>query len=195
MFEVANYNDSPYCRLGHPTCFLDSDTILTTCRRENFVRQRPHAFPLCIFGETVMYAEQMMVLPKHVTRFNSGIWVGRCTISNAHLVVDGNKLFRTRTERRFPEGSERWNPKTMQQFSVNVTNPSSIPDVPTKRRDVSEHDEMDERLDKREHSERETKLIVSRNENEFLTTMESALDENTMKKETPNSLNYCWKMA
>ena len=93
----------------------------------------------------------------------------------------------------------------MQRFSVNVTNPSSIPDVSTKRRDVSEHDEMDERLDEREHSERqryastpkgrETKLIVSRNENEILTTMESALDENTMKKETPNSLNYCWKMA
>ena len=54
--------------------------------------QRPHAFPLCIFGETVMYAEQMMVLPKHVTRFNSGIWVGRCTISNTHLVVDGKRI-------------------------------------------------------------------------------------------------------
>ena len=28
-------------------------------------------------------------------------------------------------------------------IAVNVTNPISIPDVPTKRRDVSEHDEMD----------------------------------------------------
>ena len=42
---------------------------------------------------------------------------------------------------------------TMQRFAVNVTNPISIPDVPTKRRDVSEHDEMDERLDEREHAE------------------------------------------
>ena len=102
---------------------------------------------MCIFGETVMYAEQTKVLPKHAIRFNSGIWVGRCTISNAHLVVDDSKLFRTRTVRRFPEGSERRNHETLQRFAVNVTNPISIPDVPTKkRRDVSEHDEMDERL-------------------------------------------------
>ena len=76
--------------------------------------QRPYASPLCIFGETVVYAEQTKVLPKHAIRFNSGIWVGRCTISNAHLVVDGSKLSRTRTVRRFPEGSERWNHETMQ---------------------------------------------------------------------------------
>ena len=31
IFEVANHNDSSDCRLGHSTCFLDSDTILATC--------------------------------------------------------------------------------------------------------------------------------------------------------------------
>ena len=98
--------------------------------------ERPYASPLCIFGESVMYAEQAKVLPKHAIRFNSGIWVGRCTISNAHLVVDGSKLFRTRTVRRFPEGPERWNHETMLRFAVNVANPTSIPDVPSKRRDV-----------------------------------------------------------
>ena len=123
--------------------------------------QRPHASPLCIFGETVMYAEQTKVLPKHVIRFNSGIWVGRCTISNAHLVVDGDKLFRTRTVRRFPEGSERWNHETMQRFAVNVTNTTSIPDAPSKRRDVSEHDELDERLDEYEHAERQRHVPTS----------------------------------
>ena len=75
--------------------------------------------------------------------------------------MDGNKLFRTRTVRRFPEGSERWNHETMQRFAVNVTNPTSIPDVPTKRRDVSEHDEMDERLDEREHAERQHHVPTS----------------------------------
>ena len=35
--EVANPNDSSDCRLGHSTCFLDSDTILATCWRENFM--------------------------------------------------------------------------------------------------------------------------------------------------------------
>ena len=123
--------------------------------------QQPYASPLCIFGETVMYAEQTKVLPKHAIRFNSGIWVGRCTISNAHLVVDGSKLFRTQTVRRFPEGSERWNHETMQRFAVNVTNPTSIPDVPSKRRDVSEHDELDERLDAREHAERQRHVPTS----------------------------------
>ena len=117
--------------------------------------QRPYASPLCIFGETVMYAEQTKILPKHVIRFNSGIWVGRCTISNAQLIVDGSKLFRTRTVRRFPEGPERWNNETMQRFAVNVANPTSIPDVPSRRRDVSEHDELDERLNEREHAERQ----------------------------------------
>ena len=52
----------------------------------------------------------------------------------------------------FPEGSERWNHETMQRFAVNVANPTSIPDVPSRRRDVSEHDELDERLDEREHA-------------------------------------------
>ena len=123
--------------------------------------QRPYASPLCIFGETVMYAEQTKVLPKHAIRFNSGIWVGRCTISNAHLVVDGFKLFRTRIVRRFPEGSERWNHETMQRFAVNVANPTSIPDVPSRRRDVSEHDELDERLDEREYAERQRHVPTS----------------------------------
>ena len=31
IFEVADFNDSPDCTLGHATCFLDSDTILATC--------------------------------------------------------------------------------------------------------------------------------------------------------------------
>ena len=31
IFEVADSNDSSDCRLGHSTCFLDSDTILATC--------------------------------------------------------------------------------------------------------------------------------------------------------------------
>ena len=111
-----------------------------------------------------MYAEQTKVFPKHAIRFNSGIWVGRCTISNAHLVVDGSKLFRTRTVRRFPEGSERWNHETMHRFAVNVANPNSIPDVPSKRRDVFEHDELDERLDEREHAERQHHASTSSTE-------------------------------
>ena len=128
--------------------------------------QRPYASPLCIFGETVMFAEQTKVLPKNAIRFNSGIWVGRCTISNAHLVVDGSKLFRTRTVRRFPEGSERWNHETMQRFAIHVANPTSNPDVPSRRRDVSEHDELDERelderLDERKHAERQRHVPTS----------------------------------
>ena len=118
------------CRLGLLTCFLDSDT---------------HDMPT---GKLCM--QQMKVSPKHATRFNSGIWGGRCTISNAHLVVDGKKWFRTRTVRRFPEGSERWNHETMQRFAVNVTNPIRFP---TFRRDVPKHDEMDGRLDEREHDD------------------------------------------
>ena len=48
----------------------------------------------------------------------------------------------------------------MLRFAVNVTNPTSIPDVPSGRRDVSEHDELDERelderRDEREHAERQ----------------------------------------
>ena len=34
-------------------------------------------------------------------------------------------------------------------------NPTSIPDVPSRRRDVSEHDELEGRLDEREHAERQ----------------------------------------
>ena len=49
----------------------------------------------------------------------------------------------------------------MQRFAVNVANPTSIPDVPSKRRDVSEHDELDERLDEREHVERQRHVPTS----------------------------------
>ena len=49
----------------------------------------------------------------------------------------------------------------MQRFAVNVANPTSIPDVPSKRRDVSEHDELDERLDEREHAERQRHVPTS----------------------------------
>ena len=108
-----------------------------------------------------MYAEQTKVLSKHAIRFNSGIWVGRCTISNAYLVVDDSKLLRTRTVRRFSEGSERWNHETMQRFAVNVVNPTSIADVSSRRRDVSEYDELDERLDEREHAERQRHVPTS----------------------------------
>ena len=52
----------------------------------------------------------------------------------------------------------------MQRFAVNVTNPTSIPDVPSKRRDVSEHDEMDERLNEREHAERQHHASTSSTE-------------------------------
>ena len=48
----------------------------------------------------------------------------------------------------------------MLRFAVNVTNPTSIPDVPSRRRDVSEHDELDERLDEREHAERQRQRHV-----------------------------------
>ena len=43
----------------------------------------------------------------------------------------------------------------MQRFAVNVANPTPIPDVPSRRRDVSEHDELDERPYEREHAERQ----------------------------------------
>ena len=75
--------------------------------------------------------------------------------------MDGSKLFRTRTVRRFPEGSEGWNHETMQRFAVNVAYPTSIPDVPSRRRDVSEHDELDERLDEREQAERQRHVPTS----------------------------------
>ena len=75
--------------------------------------------------------------------------------------MDGSKLFRTRTVRRGPEESERWIHETMQRFAVNVANPTSIPDVPSRRRDVSEHDELDERLDEREHAERQRHVPTS----------------------------------
>ena len=164
IFEVADSNDSSDCRLGHSTCFLDSDTIFTTCRLENFIRttmattSRISIVHLWRNGY-VCRTDEGLTETRHTIQLS--IWVGRCTISNAHLVVDGSKLFRTRTVRRFPEGSERWNHETMQRFAVNVANPTSIPDVPSRRLDVSEHDELDERLDEREHAERQRHVPTS----------------------------------
>ena len=68
----------------------------------------------------------------------------------------------------------------MQRFAVNVTNPISIPDVLTKRRDASEHDEMDERLDERERVERQhhasTSSIERERETRTLTTPDGSHD-------------------
>ena len=147
--------------------------------------QRPYAPRLCIFGETVMYAEQTNVLPKHAIRFNSGIWVGRCTISNAHLVVDGSKLFRTRTVRRFPEGSERWNHEQcndLQSMSpIRLRFPTfrrrgeMCPNMTRWIHDWTNANMLNANIMHRHQApnRREPNLIVTRNENEILTTMES----------------------
>ena len=47
----------------------------------------------------------------------------------------------------------------MQRFAVNVANPT---DIPSKRRDdIPEHDELDGRLDEREHDERQRHVPTS----------------------------------
>ena len=96
IFEIADSNDSPDCRLGHPTCWILTRYLRHADGKTSHERrwQRPYASPSCIFGETVVYAKQTNVLPKHATRFNS-----------RHLGW--------RTVRRFPEGSERCNHETL----------------------------------------------------------------------------------
>ena len=110
--------------------------------------QRPYASPLCMpnrrrsYRNTPHDSSQAYGLDDARIRMRIWLWmVASC--------------FEPETVRRFPEGSERWNHETMQRFAVNVANPTSIPDVPSRRRDVSEHDELDERLDEREHAERQ----------------------------------------
>ena len=127
IFEVADPNDSSYCRLGCSTCFLDSDPILAACRRENFIRTtmattiRISIVHLCrncyvmlnrrrSYRNTPCDSTQASRLDD--ARFRMRIWL-----------LDGGKLFRTRTVRRFPEGPERWNHETMQRFAVKVANP------------------------------------------------------------------------
>ena len=119
--------------------------------------QNTYASPLCIFGETVMYAEQAKTLPKHAVRISSGIWVGRCTMPNTHLVIDGKKLYRTRTVRRCPDGPDRWDTQTMQRFEVYASTPTSIPDVPSRRReaqlrtdDIDDNQPFDEPMEEAE---------------------------------------------
>ena len=152
--------------------------------------QRPYHSPLCIFGETVMYAEQAKTLPKHATRFNSGIWVGRCTISNTHLVIDGTKLFRTRTVRRFPDGPDRWDAETMQRFSVVVSTPTSIPDVPSRRRDLQERELNEQRNQNPESRPRSSDDPSATEQNRPSTTKQnSSTDEQNIPKRRKRERN------
>ena len=77
IFEVADYNDSPDCRLGHPTCFLDSDTILTTCRRENFIRTT--------MATTIRISIVHLWRNGYVCRTDEGLTETRHTIQLRHL--------------------------------------------------------------------------------------------------------------
>ena len=148
-----------------------------------------------------MCAEQAKLLPKHAIRFNSGIWVGRCTISNAHLVVDGNKLFRTRSVRRFPEGPERWDHETLQRFAVRVDKPTSIPDVPTRRREeladerAAERDErfplLDERCEERGSSSNQPmNAEPSRTESDRQTKRQRGPDDDGTRRQERQERQY-----
>ena len=77
IFEVADYNDSPDCRLGHPTSFLDSDTILTTCRRENFIRTT--------MATTIRISIVHLLRNGSVCRTDEGLTETRHTIQLRHL--------------------------------------------------------------------------------------------------------------
>ena len=84
----------------------------------------------------------------------------------------------------------------MQRFAVNVTNPTSIPDVLSKRRDVPEHDELNERVDEREHAERQCHVPTSNAE-----PSGTESDRHKKRKRDPDDngisvrRKFDWKMA
>ena len=54
---------------------------------------REHKTPLCIFGETVQYMiPTTKALPKLEQRFFKGIWLGKDTATNEHIIGTTNKV-------------------------------------------------------------------------------------------------------
>ena len=76
---------------------VHSDGNTSFYRRWN----KEHKAPLCIFGETIQYmAPTAKALPKLEQRFFKGIWLGRDTATNEHIIGITNKVIKARTVRR-----------------------------------------------------------------------------------------------
>ena len=60
---------------------------------------------MCEFGETVLFHYQNLPsnTGKSDLRWDFGIWLGRCTLSDSHFVGTGTTVYRTRTVKRLPK--------------------------------------------------------------------------------------------
>ena len=79
-----------------------------------------------------MYKRQQ---PKLTSQWSIGLWVGRSTSSDEHIVLHENEIFRTRAVRRLAP-SKQWDPQRAQGLRVFTSEFS----VPTERLQLSTSD-------------------------------------------------------
>ena len=64
---------------------------------------RQFSSPLCVFGETVQTKLSVKRANKYEGDWKTGIWLGRDSETNEHLIALDSGVIRSRTVRRFPE--------------------------------------------------------------------------------------------
>jgi hypothetical protein len=64
---------------------------------------RQFSSPLCVFGETVQTKLSVKRANKYEGDWRTGIWLGRDSETNEHLIALDSGVIRSRTVRRFPE--------------------------------------------------------------------------------------------
>ena len=86
---------------------------------------KDHKSPLCEFGETINYMiPHLQTHPKLEARFFIGLWLGRDTMTNEHIIGIPGKVIRARTIRRQTE-PEKYNRQLMDTLNVFSWSPLS----------------------------------------------------------------------
>jgi len=94
------------------------------------------------FSEVVRFRKQGYSQPKLTSQWSVGLWVGRSTSSDEHIVLHESEIFRTRTVRRLAP-SKQWDPQRVQGLRVFASEFSA----PTERLQLPTSDIPPERGD------------------------------------------------
>ena len=110
----------------HSAWLVSRYLVHSADRRTSYFRrwEREYNSHVCQFGEAIHFKRNQ---PAHMVQklelhWNPGIWLGRCTGSNEHIVGTSSRVYKTRSVRRMPE-SRHWQTELLQSVKGTPSAP------------------------------------------------------------------------
>ena len=110
----------------HSSWLVSRYLVHSADRRTSYFRrwEREYNSHVCQFGEAVHFKKNQ---PAHLVQklelhWTPGIWLGRCTGSNEHIVGTSSRVYKTRSVRRMPE-SRQWQTELLQSVKGTPSAP------------------------------------------------------------------------